>query len=177
MGSSNLSKGYQALSIIFDPKNMLKKIAPIRKIEKLVSGRVSVKRTALSFLDDVEGIDKDQVLDVALKTVKGYRKRIRAAGDDSSVVREEILDDPKQLVQRVQNELVFQMHEGIKRNYGGQKARWLPSDADDPRPEHQLNYGKTYTIGEGINGVEPGDEYGCKCGVEILTDETKLDLS
>lgn len=164
------------MSIIFDPTNMLKKIAPIRKIEKMISNRVTVKKAALGFLDDVEGIDKKQVLDVALKTVKSYKQRIKAA-EDAGDVKDEILDDPKLLVNRVQNELVFQMHEGIKRNYGGQRARWLPSDADDPRPEHQLNYGKEYIIGEGIDGVEPGDEYGCKCGVEILTDETQLDLS
>lgn len=133
--------------------------------------------TALKFLDEVEGIDKAQVVDVALKTIKGYKARIAAADDDAKEVKAEILEDPKQLIQRVQNELVFQMHEGIKRNYGGQRARWLPSDADDPRPEHQLNYGKEYIIGEGIDGIEPGDEYGCKCGVEILTDETQLDLS
>lgn len=165
------------MSIIFDPTNMLKKIAPLKKVEKILSGRVTVKKTALRFLDDIEGIDKSQVLDVALKTVKSYKARIKAADDESTEVKTEILDDPKLLVNRVQNEIVFQMHEGIKRNYGGQKARWLPSDADDPRPEHQLNYGKEYIIGEGIDGVEPGDEYGCKCGVEILTDETQLDLS
>lgn len=165
------------MSIIFDPRNMLKKIAPVKKVEKLLTGKVTVKKTALRFLDDVEGIDKSQVLDVALKTIKGYKKRIKAADDLSDEVKGEILDDPKQLIQRVQNEIVFQMHEGIKRNYGGQRARWLPSDADEPRPEHQLNYGKEYTIGEGINGIEPGDEYGCKCGVEILNENGSLDLS
>lgn len=166
------------MAIIFDPTNMLKKIAPIRKIEKMISSRVTVKKATLSFLDDVEGIDKSQVLDVALKTIKSYKDRLKATDEeDRGELKAEILDDPKLLVNRVQNELIFQMHEGIKRNYGGQRGRWLPSDADDPRPEHQLNYGKEYIIGEGIDGVEPGDEYGCKCGVEIITDETQLDLS
>lgn len=164
------------MSIIFDPRNMLKKIAPIRKVEKILSGRVTVKRTALSFLDDVEGIDKKQVLDVALKTVKSYKARIKAAEDAAGEIKAEIVDDPKLLINRVQNEIVFQMHEGIRRNYRGQRARWLPSDADEPRPEHQLNYGKEYIIGEGINGIEPGDEYGCKCGVEILDETGQLDL-
>jgi hypothetical protein len=98
-------------------------------------------------------------------------------GSDAGELKDEIMADPKQLIQRVQNEVVFQIHEGIKTKYRGQKGRWLPSDAEDPRPEHQKNYGKVYTIGEGIDGVEPGDEYGCKCGVEIITDETELDLS
>ena len=71
---------------------------------------------------------------------------------------------------------MLQVHQGIKDKYAGELARWLPSDAEEPRPEHQLNYGKTYVIGEGIGGVEPGDEYGCRCGVEILTKDAQLKL-
>ncbi len=165
------------MSIKFLPDEMLKKIAPKRKVEKLLSGKVTVKKAALSFLDDADFIDKGAVLDVALKTVKGYKERIAAAATgDRSDLKTEIVDDPKQLVQRVQNEIVFQVHDGIKKTYGGRTAVWLPSDADEPRPEHQLNYGKEYEIGVGIDGVEPGDEYGCRCGVEIKGDETQLAL-
>lgn len=165
------------MSIKFLPDEMLKKIAPKRKVEKLLTGKVTVKKTALSFLDDAEFIDKSAVLDVALKTVKGYKERIADADrDERSDLKTEIVDDPKQLIQRVQNEIVFQVHDGIKQTYGGRRAVWLPSDADEPRPEHQLNYGKEYEIGVGIDGVEPGDEYGCRCGVEILGDETELQL-
>lgn len=168
------------MSIVFDPQSMLKKIAPERKIKKILSNRMTVKQTALDFLDDADFIDKDQVVDVALKTVKGYKERIKTADaddDSGSEVKSDILDDPKQLIQRVQNEVVFQVHDIIKTNYGGEIGVWLPSSADEPRPEHQLNYGKQYVIGEGIDGVEPGDEYGCQCGVEILTNDTQLDLS
>lgn len=166
------------MSIKFDPDEMLRKLAPKRKLKKLLSAKVTVKKTALSFLNEVDFISKSSVLDVALKTVKGYRKRLSNIDDDSdrADLKTDLLDDPKQLIQRVQNEIVFQVHAGIKSKYGGEQARWLPSSADEPRPEHQLNYGKVYTIGEGIDGVEPGDEYGCQCGVEILTDETQLEL-
>lgn len=176
------------MSIVFDPKDMLKKIAPEAKIKNMVSSSMSLKRTALTFVDraadtDVGVLDKSAVADVARKTVRGYQERIaravvaadyeRAAGTEE---KNAILDDPKQLIQRVQNEVVFQVHEKIKTQYGGQRARWLPSDAEEPRPEHQANYGKEYIIGEGINGIEPGDEYGCRCGVEILVNETQLEL-
>lgn len=169
------------MSIKFDPDAMLKKIAPAKKIKKLLSSKVTVKKTALSFFDDVDFISKASVLDVALKTVKSYKERIAVAKltidqDASDELKGSLLDDPKQLIQRVQNEVVFQVHDKIKQNYGGQRAVWLPSSADEPRPEHQLNYGKEYVIGEGIDGVEPGDEYGCQCGMEILTDETELSL-
>ena len=176
------------MSIIFDPRKMLKQIAPEAKIRKMVSSRMGLKRTALAFVDraadkDVGVLDKKAVAEVARKTVQGYQERIAkavvAAGFEKSAgteVKEEILDDPKQLIQRVQNEVVFQVHDKIKTQYRGERARWLPSDADEPRPEHQANYGKEYIIGEGIDGVEPGDEYGCKCGVEILVNETQLEL-
>lgn len=160
------------MSIVFDPAKMIRKIAPKAKIERLLRGNVSLKKTALNFLSDVEFVDKKAVTKVALKTIKGYKKRV---GLDKEI-KSQILDDPKLLINRVQNEIVFQMHEKIVEQYNGQKARWLPSSAVEPRPEHQLNYGKEYIIGEGINGVEPGDEYGCQCGVEILTNETSLKL-
>lgn len=176
------------MSIVFDPKTMLKKIASPAKIKRMVSSRMGLKRTALTFVDraadsDIGVLDKKAVADVARKTMRGYQERIAKAQVDAGfeksagkAVAEEILDDPKQLIQRVQNEIVFQVYDKIKTQYKGQRARWLPSDAEEPRPEHQKNYGKVYIIGEGIDGVEPGDEYGCKCGVEILTNETSLEL-
>lgn len=174
-----------SVSIIFDPKAMLRRVAPKSKIRRMVNGRMGLKRTILANIGTDEiPIDNGTLANVARATLQGYKERIakatvdagfeKSAGDEEKKL---ILDDPKQLVQRVQNEVVYQVHKGIQQKYRGQTARWLPSDAEEPRPEHQANYGKTYIIGEGIDGVEPGDEYGCKCGVEILTDETQLDLS
>jgi hypothetical protein len=150
---------------------MLKKIAPPAKIKRMISSRMGVKRTALAIVDaaaetEIGLINKKKVLDVAIKTIAGYQQRIEAA--TSSEVRDLILDDPKQLIQRVQNEFVFQAQKKLQEQYKGQRARWLPSSADEPDPEHQKNYGKEYEIGEGIDGEEPGDRFGCKCGVEIL---------
>lgn len=158
---------------VFDPASMLKKIAPRAKIKRMISSRMSVKRTALAIVDaaaetEIGLIDKKKVIDTALKTVAGYQKRIEEA--TSTEVRDQILDDPKQLIQRVQNEFVFQAQKKLQEQYKGQRARWLPSSADEPDPEHQKNYGKEYIIGEGIDGEEPGDRFGCKCGVEILNE-------
>jgi hypothetical protein len=171
------------LSIKYDPASMLKKLAPKRKIERLLSGRVTLKKTALSFLDDADFIDKNRVMDVALKTVNGYQERIAKAQADAGLdksagkaVKDEITDSPKQLIQRVQNEIVYQVAQGIQEKYEGEIGIWMPSSADEPDPEHALNYGKEYVIGVGINGEEPGDRYGCQCGVEIKTRETKLNL-
>lgn len=167
------------MSIFYDPKALLKKIAPESKIKKLVSGKVSLKKTALSFIDAVDFIDKKAVSRVALKTIRSYQERIakaqaeageRSAGDE---IQKDIVDDPKLLIQRVQNEVVFQVAQEIKDQYSGDQYEWLPSDAEEPDPEHQLNYGKIFTIGE---GEMPGERIGCRCGMHILVKQTQLEL-
>jgi hypothetical protein len=153
----------------FQPDKLLAKIAPAKKIKKLLKGNISLKRTALSFIDAVDFIDKKNVADTALKVIKGYKQRIK----DDPDLEEEILKDPKQLIQRVQNEVILQIGAAIKDKYDGERYIWLPSDADEPRPEHQLNYGVEFTIGD---GEQPGDEWGCRCGMQILVDGSSLEL-
>ena len=158
------------MSIIYDPDKELQKFAPESKIKKLVSKRqVSLKRTALSFVDGAEFINKKKVTDVALKTIKGYKARVA----EDKGIRTELVNDPKQLVQRVQNEVLFQIHNEIKDKYKGEFYEWLPSSSAEPDPEHQLNYGKVFQIGV---GEMPGDRWGCKCAMRILTDDDKLEL-
>jgi hypothetical protein len=68
---------------------------------------------------------------------------------------------------------VNEIAKDIKRNYKGEYYIWLPSDAENPDPFHQLNYGKKFKIGR---GEMPGDRYGCRCGMEVLVEETILDV-
>lgn len=157
------------MAILYDPTKLLRKIAPVKKIENLLKGNVTLKKTALSFVDDIDFLDKKQISKVALKTIKGYQVRIDADPD----LKAEIVDDPAQLVQRVQNEVILQISDEIKTNYAGEFYVWLPSDAETPDPEHQLNYGKTFQVGD---GEMPGDRYGCRCGMQILVPETQLQL-
>lgn len=168
------------MSIRYQPSKLLKKIAPKSKIRRLLKSNLSVKKAALSFVDAVDFIDRSRVAEVALKVARGYKERVAnaviAAGYDKKAGRKEkaeILDDPKQLVQRVQNELVFQISNEIREKYDGEQYRWLPSSAEEPDPEHQLNYGQVFTIGD---GEMPGERYGCQCGMEILVSQTRLDL-
>lgn len=157
------------MSIIYDPKKMLQKIAPEKKIKRLMSSNASLNRTALSFVDDIDFLNKKEVASTALKVMKSYKARIK----DETADKAELKKDPALLINRVQNEVVFQVSQGIKENYSGEFYVWLPSDADEPDPEHQLNYGKKFRIGE---GEMPGDRYGCRCGMEILVEEKKLEL-
>jgi len=166
------------LSLIFDPSKELERLGVKKKVHRLISSKLSLKKAVLATISNVKfDLDIKEIEKVALKTLKSYKDRLKKLDSDDRVdLKEEILSNPKLLVQRVQNAVIFQIHEGIKEKYRGEKARWLPSDAEEPRPEHQLYYGKVYTIGEGINGVEPGDGPGCKCGVEILTQDKSLEI-
>jgi hypothetical protein len=156
--------------ITYDPNKLLSSIAPRSKIKRLTAkGRLSLKKTALSFIDAIDFINRDEVSRVALETIKDYQKR--AKGDPK--LRKELLRNPKQLIQRVQNAVVAQVSTEIKNKYQGEKYEWLPSSANEPDPEHQLKYGKIFTVGV---GEMPGDRYGCKCGMRILTSEETLKL-
>lgn len=155
--------------IKYEPSKLIRKIAPESKIKKLVSQKLTLKKTALSFTNDVEFLSKKSVEKVALKTIKGYKERIKA---DPSI-KADILKDPAQLIQRVQNEVITQIADEIKDKYAGEFYVWLPSDADEPDPEHQLNYGKEFQIGD---GEMPGDRYGCRCGMQILVPDSSLDI-
>lgn len=157
------------MAIVYEPSKLLKKVAPGKKLEKLVSSRLTLKRAALSFTDQLSFLDKESVARVALKTIKGYKARVK----DETADKAELLDDPAQLIQRVQNEIVTQVADEIKDRYSGEYYTWLPSDAEEPDPEHQLNYGKVFLVGD---GEMPGDRYGCRCGMEILVQGSTLDL-
>lgn len=157
------------MSILYEPSKLLRKIAPEKKIAAALKSNLSLKKTALSFTAQFDFLDQAAITRVALKTIKGYKTRV----EEDPNQRGEILDDPKQLVQRVQNEVVAQVAGEIKDQYHGEMYVWLPSDAEEADPEHQLNYGKTFQIGD---GEMPGDRIGCQCGMEILVDGSSLDL-
>lgn len=165
------------MTIVYDPKKMLKEAAPDAKIKRMVSRRLDFKRAALSFFKGIEFIDEKKIADVTLKTIKSYKeRRAKAAAADKAEGRElekELADSPMQLIQRVQNEVVLQVSAEIKEAYRGETYTWLPSDADEPDPEHQLNYGKTFVVGE---GEMPGERIGCRCGMELHVKESQLDL-
>ncbi len=151
------------------PDKLLAKIAPEKKIKKLLKANITLKKTALNFVKDIDFLDEDGIMHTALKVIKGYKQRIKDDPDIEDVIKK----DPAQLIQRVQNEVIFQIAEGIKEKYDGTTYTWLPSDAEEPRPEHQLNYGLEFTIGD---GEMPGDEYGCRCGMDIHSADSSLNL-
>jgi hypothetical protein len=164
------------VAIRYLPNEFLKRVAPVKKIEKLISGRLTLNRAVLSFLSDADFISKETVERTALKTIKEYKSKFQDEKDDGVPTDEALddaLNDKKLLVNRVQNTVVNQIAGEIKDQYSGEFYKWLPSDAEEPDPLHQLKYGKKFQIGK---GEMPGDRYGCRCGMQILVSETKLDL-
>lgn len=155
--------------IKYEPSKVLSRIAPGRKIEKLLKKNMTLKKSALSFASEFDFLDEKAISRVALKTIKGYKRRVK----DDPELADELLQDPAQLVQRVQNEVILQIAGEIKAQYEGEFYTWLPSDAETPDPEHQLNYGEVFQVGD---GEMPGDRFGCRCGMQIHVDDSKLNL-
>lgn len=155
--------------IKYDPAAMLRKIAPESKIAKSLKSSFSVKKTALVNASLFDFLDTDAIAAVALKAAKSYKLRVA----EDPEIKADLLDDPALLVQRVQNEVVFQVAQEIKSSYSGETYTWTPSSANEPDPEHQLNYGLEFTVGE---GEQPGDRYGCQCGMDIHVADSSLDL-
>ena len=160
--------------ITFDPTELLKKYVPENKIKKLLTQKLTLNKTMLSMFSDMEFVTKKEMTNVVLKAVKQYKKKYAGLIKEDVPKTEaiaETLNEKKMLVNRVQDTVVFQISQSVKENYEGEYYKWLPSDAEIPDPLHQLKYGKTFQIGD---GEQPGDRFGCRCGMEILTKEKNL---
>lgn len=164
------------MSIRYQPRKLLARIAPKRKIEKLVSNRLTLQRATLTTLNDTGVLTKPTLEKIALKVIKEYKGKysdLRDEGLDPETAREEAIAGRKLLVQRVQQATVHEISQEIQDQYSGEYYTWLPSTANEPDPLHQLNYGKTFQLGV---GEAPGDRYGCQCGMEIHVKESQLSL-
>ena len=74
------------------------------------------------------------------------------------------------LKDRIENLVLWNEVQNLKKEHEGQFYRWLPSSSKIPDPEHQLLYGKIFKVGEGDKeGNMPSERYGCKCGIQFLT--------
>jgi hypothetical protein len=162
--------------IRYQPKKLLSRIAPKKRVEKLVTQKLTLNRATLTTLSDTGVLTKKTLETIAIKVIRGYRDRYgdeRDQGASKKEALDEALNNKKQLVKRVQNATVHEITQEVKRQFRGEFYVWLPSEAINPDPLHQLNYGKKFLLGK---GEMPGDRYGCLCGMQILTDETKLEL-
>jgi len=151
-------------------------MAPESKVRRLVTKKLTVNRTVLKSLAQSELISEKKLTQVALRVMKDYRTRYEDAQDEGLSNKDafdEAVNGEKLMINRVHNSIIYEITRDIKHAYRGEEYEWLPSDALEPDPLHQLNYGKTFKIGR---GEMPGDRIGCKCGMNILVKQDKLEL-
>ncbi len=155
---------------------MLRKMAPAKLVQRLVTQDLTINRTAVTLLARSGVLTKRTLEEIAIRVIReykaSYKEEVKAGSSKSAAVKE-ALAGKRLMVQRVQNAVVNKIAKEIKSQYRGDYYTWLPSDAEVPDPLHQLNYGKKFQLGK---GEAPGDRYGCKCGMEIHTDDTRLEL-
>lgn len=161
------------MSIKYEPKKML---TSKKKIESLLTDRLTVNRAALNAIVDVTPLTKKELEFVAGNVIKKMRERadnLRDEGLTKTEAIEETLENKKLLIQRVKMGTIYAASQKIKEKYFGEYYIWLESSAEDQRPEHIKKYGKKFRIG---NGEIPGEAYGCQCGMEILVDAKRLKI-
>lgn len=167
------------MAIVVDPKRMLKKLAPRAAIKRMVTTgahRIALKRTALRAVADIGIVSDKDLTNTVLAVVNQYKEKYSSLRDTGAAASEAMagsVGDADLLINRVQNLVVYNIQAKVRENYDGEQYEWLPSDADEPRPEHQLLYGTVRTVGIGLM---PGEENGCRCGMRLLVDETTLNL-
>lgn len=164
------------MTIRYEPKKILKKMASKKNVENLVTENLTINRAVLNSLENSGVLGKKELQYVGLGVIKEMRERaekLTEEGLTKAESREEVLENKKLLVQRVQDATVNEITKKVKKKYRGEFYVWLPSTAKVPDKKHMKKYGKRYQLGK---GEAPGDRRGCKCGMEILVDAKRLSL-
>lgn len=154
------------MTVIYNPSSLLDRLLPADSSDLLTS-ELKFKqkfKKALLKQDFISGKDLNYTVNNTLRFYKHKIKRLKNEGDRS--FKKDALNNEKLLYTRLENLILESVHDDILENYEGEPFIWLPSSAENPDPEHALNYGKRYIIGK---DEIPGDRWGCKCGMRILT--------
>lgn len=163
------------MAFSFFPDEFQESLFGDAELKRLVSGNLTVNRAVLAAVAKKGDLDKAEVQELVLKVLQTYREKFEAAREEGAGKAEamaEATNGKALLVQRVKQAVRYQAGQRIKEQYRGERYVWLPSSAEVPDPLHQLNYGKTFTLGVGdANGDDPGDRWGCKCGMRVLTED------
>lgn len=146
------------------------------KAGKLVTNGLTLNRAAVKSLAKAGVLSEKQISKIAIKVIKEYKAAYAdeiAAGNSATRSAEEALNDKKLMVARVQSAVLNEQTNLIKRAYRGEFYKWLRTSAAHPDALHLKKVGKIFRLGK---GEQPGDRYGCQCGMEILTDDTPKDF-
>jgi hypothetical protein len=156
------------MAIQFNPDKIISKVLP-KTDQTFLTGELKLKNSLKKMLlrtDWLGGQDINKTVDSTLNFYNRKMKELKEEGIKN--FKQDALNDEKLLKARVSDAVVERAAELIKERYKGKEYIWLPSDAEIPDPVHALNYGKTFIVGE---GEMPGERYGCRCGMEIQSEE------
>jgi hypothetical protein len=160
----------------YEPSKLLKRLKLDERALDLMTPNMAINRSAIKAIADMGILPRETAENVALKVIKEYRAKaaeLRAEGATKAEAIDEAANGGRKLAARVQSAVLHEQTQIIKRAYRGEFYEWLPSTAETPREEHVANYHKIFQLGVGDDeGNDPGDLYGCQCGMRILTDDT-----
>lgn len=158
---------------IFLPDRFLKKALPKGFWNRSMLTRdIDPKQTIIKTLVTATTVTKRELDGTYRRAIEFYdEKKDRLKDEGVKAFKAEALDKEKLLKARLKQLVIWNEVQALKKEHKGQRYRWLPSGAKEPRPEHQLLYGKVFNVGEGdSNGFMPGEDWGCQCGIEWLDD-------
>lgn len=156
------------MSKLFLPREYLKKVLPKGFFnKKWLTRKLAPKQVLLKALITATKISGRELRAEFKKTIDFYQDKIKLLREEEAPRPvSTALNDEKLLKSRVENFLSWNEAQRLKQENKGSYYIWLPSSSTEPRPLHQLKYGKVFRIGD---GEFPAEAYGCKCGALILS--------
>ena len=128
-----------------------------------------VKRAILK-ADIMSKRELDAMIDKIADFYTDKAERLQEEGVKS--FKKDAVNNEKLLKERLEMAVTYYEVDKEAKAHEGGFYRWLPSEAKEPEPEHALLYGKIFKVGEGDkDGNMPMQRYGCRCGIEWLSDE------
>lgn len=169
------------MTIKYEPSKLVKKLKLKERAADLVTPAGNINRSAVKALADMGVLPRQALDDTALKVIKQYKEKAAALRDEGATKAEavdESVNEAALMQARVQSAALYEQTRVIQKAYHGEFYKWLPSTAKHRRDEHIPNYGKTFQLGKGDkHGNDPGDLYGCQCGMELLVNDTPAEFN
>lgn len=152
------------------PDAYLKKVLPEGFFKRRVLNKnLSINKLIFRALVTAATLDERELKDSYTRAIKFYRQKIkRLEAEDVKNPEKKALNNEKLIKERIKNVVLYDEAQRLKEEHKGEYYIWLPSSSKEPRPEHQLKYGKVFRCGV---GEFPNDDYGCKCGAYFLDDD------
>lgn len=155
----------------FLPEEFLRQVLPKSFFTKgIVTSKMKANQIVLRSLYRLNFVNNKDIFMSVFSALDIYLKKYKAIIEEEKITKplavKEALSSQALIKNRVENLILWSKAQEIREDRKGDYYIWLPSRSKEPRPEHQLRYGKVYQVGKGIL---PMEEYGCKCGLRFLT--------